>query len=189
MRIIAGAWRGHTLKSTSGPGLRPAMGRVREALFSMIEARADITAETRVLDLFAGGGSLGFEALSRGAGHVDFVENAPYAVKIIQASAESLGAEPERFSIRKEDALKWLRKPARVPYDLVFVDPPYQLTVLPTVLKHLCDNNYLAPNAVVNAEVEARLSFDPAVAHPNLSLQADRTYGQTRVILWTLNPT
>ncbi len=189
MRIIAGAWRGRNLKTTTGPGLRPAMGKVREALFSMIETRVDLGPETRVLDLFAGSGSLGFEAMSRGAGHVDFVENAPYAAKVIQANAEHLELEPDRFSVRREDVLKFLRKLARIPYDLVFIDPPYQLAALDTVLKSLCENRYLAPGALVNAEVESRLPFDPARVPSDLSPQADRAYGQTRVLLWIADRT
>ena len=189
MRIIAGAWRGRLLKSTTGPGLRPAMGKVREALFSMIEARDGLGPETRVLDLFAGGGSLGFEAMSRGAGHVDFIENASYAVKIIRANAEALGLEADRCTVRQEDVLKALRKPAYAPYSLVFIDPPYQLSVLDTVLKALYENRYLAPNALINAEVEAHQPFDPSRVPSGLVPEADRAYGQTRVLLWTVNPT
>ncbi len=186
MRIIAGEFRGRALKTTTGPGFRPAMGRVREALFSMLEARQAVGPETRVLDLFAGGGSLGFEALSRGAAHATFVENAPYAVKVLEANAELLGLTPERCSIRREEAQKFLRKAPAVPYDLVFIDPPYKDNVLGAVLKALCAGHFLAPGAVVDAEVESHLRFEPETAHPELELQVDRTYGQTRVILWTM---
>ena len=184
MRIISGAYKGRTLKTTTGPGFRPAMGKVREALFSMLEARGIDWPGARVLDLFAGSGSLGFEALSRGARHTTFVESAPYAAKVIAANAEQLGVAPERCSIIREDAVKALARPPAARFQVVFIDPPYQLNVLGAVLKALATYRWLSEDAIVNAEVEARLPFDPETAHPALELVADRAYGQTRVILW-----
>lgn len=184
MRIIAGAYKGRALKSTTGPGFRPAMGKVREALFSMLDARGVVWPETRVLDLFAGSGSLGFEALSRGAAHVCFVESAPYAAKVIAANAEVLAVEPARLAVRKEEVSKALAARPSRPFEVVFIDPPYKMPVLGPVLQALLKNNWLAPDGIVNAEVEARQPFDPESAHPGLALLADRAYGQTRVILW-----
>ena len=187
MRIIAGAYRGRTLKTTVGPGFRPAMGKVREALFSMLEARGVNWPEARVLDLYAGSGSLGFEALSRGAAFACFVESAPYAAKVIAANTELLGIERERFDIRQEEAAKVLaRRPAQ-PFSVVFIDPPYKLDVLGHTLNTLLKNYWALPGAVINAEVEERLPFDPERANARLSLLADRAYGQTRVILWNVN--
>lgn len=184
MRIIAGAYKGRSLKTTTGPGFRPAMGKVREALFSMLEAKGVDWPEARVLDLFAGGGSLGFEALSRGAAEVCFVESAPYAAKVIAMNAELLGVERERLSLRREEAAKVLaHRPAR-DFQVVFIDPPYQMNVLGPTLAALLKNAWVAPGAIVNAEVEARLPFSPEKAHANLEALADRAYGQTRVILW-----
>ncbi|MDL2207730.1 16S rRNA (guanine(966)-N(2))-methyltransferase RsmD [Desulfovibrio sp. OttesenSCG-928-M16] len=184
MRIIAGTYKGRALKSTTGPGFRPAMGKVREALFSMLEARGICWPEARVLDLFAGSGSLGFEALSRGAAHVCFVESAAYAVKVIAANAELLGIEPGRVAIRREETAKALAMRPADFFDVVFIDPPYQLPVLGPTLQALNKNGWLAKSCLVNAEVEARQAFDPEKAHPALELLADRAYGQTRVILW-----
>lgn len=187
MRIIAGAYRGRTLKTTVGPGFRPAMGKVREALFSMLEARGVYWPEARVLDLYAGSGSLGFEALSRGAAFASFVESAPYAAKVIAANAELLGVERERFEIRQEEAAKILAKRPFLPFSVVFIDPPYKLDVLAHNLNALIKNYWTLPGAVINAEVEERLRFDPEKAHAGLTPLADRTYGQTRVILWNVN--
>jgi len=187
MRIIAGAHKGRTLKTTTGPGFRPAMGKVREALFSMLEARGINWPQVRVLDLFAGSGSLGFEALSRGAAQVCFVESAPYAAKVIAANADLLGVAPDRVSLRREEAAKVLSRKVEQPYDLVFIDPPYNLDVLKSTVSALIKNAWVLSGAVINAEVEARRSFDPAALHPDLELLADRAYGQTRVILWTMN--
>lgn len=184
MRIIAGTYKGQSLKTTTGPGFRPAMGKVREALFSMLEARGIDWPGTRVLDLFAGGGSLGFEALSRGSQAVCFVESAPYATKVIAANAGKLGVEPGRISVIQEDAVKALSRPPAARFQVVFIDPPYQLNILGAVLKALVRHRWVSTGAVVNAEVEARLPFDPETAHPALELLADRAYGQTRVVLW-----
>lgn len=115
MRIIAGQYKGRSLKTTTGPGFRPAMGKVREALFSMLEARGVDWPEARVLDLFAGSGSLGFEALSRGAAKVGFVEAASYAVKVIEANAGLLDVERERIAVWREDALKLLSRRPEAP--------------------------------------------------------------------------
>ena len=160
------------------------MGKVREALFSMLEAKGVNWPEVRVLDLFAGSGSLGFEALSRGAAEVCFVESAPYAAKVIAANAEFLGVERERVSLRQEEAAKALAKRSAKDFQVVFIDPPYQLNVLGATLAALMKNQWVLPGAIVNAEVETRLPFAPENAHPDLEPLADRTYGQTRVILW-----
>ena len=187
MRIIAGAYRGRALKTTTGPGFRPAMGKVREALFSMLEARGVEWPATRVLDLYAGSGSLGFEALSRGAASVCFVESAPYAVKVIAANAVLLGVESGRCDIRQEETAKFLsRRPAQ-PFSVIFIDPPYKLDVLGHNLTTLLKNHWALPGAIINAEVEERLAFDPENAHPELDLLADREYGQTKVILWNVS--
>lgn len=187
MRIIAGAYRGRALKTTTGPGFRPAMGKVREALFSMLEARGVVWSETRVLDLFSGSGSLGFEALSRGAAHVCFVESAPYAANVVEANAALLGVDDPRWSLRRETVSKALAVRPATPFSLVFIDPPYQLRALEHTLQALVKHFWLSPGALVNAEVEARVPCHPETAHPSLIPLADRAYGQTRVVLWALN--
>lgn len=185
MRIFAGAFKGRLLKTTTGPGFRPAMGIVREALFSILEARGLDWSETRVLDCFAGSGSLGFEAISRGAAHCAFIESAPYAAKVIQKNADILGLSNDQYSIIQSDALKALARPPAKPYSLVFIDPPYRENILSRVLAVMLKNNWLAEGALVNAEVEARAKVDPVALSSGLDLVDDRTYGQTRVLLWT----
>ena len=187
MRIIAGSHKGRELKTTTGPGFRPAMGIVRESLFSILESRGVIWEQTRVLDLFAGSGSLGFEALSRGAKFVCFVETASYAAKVIQKNADLLEISPDRYQIKQEAAGKALRKAPAEPFSLVFIDPPYKLNALGSTLKSLFLSRWLTQDAIINAEIEARLAFDPEKAHPNLTLMANRSYGQTRVLLWDTN--
>ena len=188
MRIIAGEYRGRSLKTTTGPGYRPAMGKVREALFSMLESRGLAWEDTLVLDLFAGSGSLGFEALSRGARGAMFVESAPNAVKIIRENAKLLQIEEGRVAIVENEAGKALGRPPAEPFSLVFIDPPYKLNLLERCLTLLVKNNWLADGAIVNAEVEAKLAFHPERLPETITtaveLEADRAYGQTRVLLW-----
>jgi 16S rRNA (guanine966-N2)-methyltransferase len=118
MRVIAGELGGRTLRTATGKQTRPTAARVREALFSMlgpIEGAA-------VLDLFAGSGALGIEALSRGAASATFVERDPRALQALRANVTQLGLA-DRAEIRTGDALAALRHAAK--YDLVFIDPPY----------------------------------------------------------------
>jgi 16S rRNA (guanine(966)-N(2))-methyltransferase RsmD len=121
VRIIAGEFRSRRIAAPPGRGTRPMLDRVREALFSSLQPRL---ADTIVLDLFAGSGSLGLEALSRGARHVRFVERGAPALAALRQNVEALGVR-ERVTIVADDALKagsW-----GPPADVVFLDPPYAL--------------------------------------------------------------
>jgi 16S rRNA (guanine966-N2)-methyltransferase len=165
------------------------MGKVREALFSMLQARGLSWPGARVLDLFAGSGSLGFEALSRGAAFACFVESAPYAARVIKANAAMLGADGERMRLCLEDAGRFLARPADQVFSLVFIDPPYGSVSLKRVLSALIGNSFVAPGAFVNAEVELGVDFEPENIHPALRVRSDRSYGQTRLILWETRET
>src|SRR5699024_8275034 len=122
MRVISGTYGGRTLKAPPGDGTRPTSDRVREALFSIL---ATHTHDARVLDLFAGSGALGLEALSRGAGEVTFVDESRPAIQAIEANLRALGADA---AVRKQDALRFLihASQSAAQYDLVFLDPPYR---------------------------------------------------------------
>ena len=190
MRIIAGELRGRTLKSVEGPGYRPATGRVREALFSMLEARGLVWPRCSVLDLFAGSGSLAFEAASRGARRICLVENAPRAVQCLERNAAELGLAALRCRILREDVLRLLarRKPGgqaepEERFDVVFMDPPYGMNLVPAALQALVRGQWLAPEAFVLAEVATRARIGEA-AREELARVADREYGQTRILLW-----
>lgn len=118
MRVVAGAFKGRTLHAPRGRRTRPTADRVREAVFSMLGSVDGL----RVLDLFAGSGALAIEALSRGATDAVLVERDPRAVAAIQRNLEALGVEA---GVRRRDALAYLRDTGEGPFDLVFVDPPY----------------------------------------------------------------
>lgn len=126
MRITGGEHRGRTLKTLSGRLVRPTSDRVREALFNILRPRVDGAA---ALDLFAGTGSLGIEALSRGAARVVFVEKNRRALEIIRGNVEALGLEG-RSTMHGFDVLTGLARlrDLDAPFDIVFVDPPYRMT-------------------------------------------------------------
>lgn len=182
MRIIAGRLGGRGLKTVQGEGYRPAMGRTREALFSMLEARGLDWQSARVLDLFAGSGSLAFEALSRGAPSALLVENAALAVRCLQQNIADLGLA-DQARLLKEDVQRLLRRPPAAPFDLAFMDPPYRKNLAQAALRALVENHWLAPGALVSAEIEKDLKL---ALPPALNLLADRLFGQTRICIWTL---
>jgi 16S rRNA (guanine966-N2)-methyltransferase len=172
MRVIAGRWGGRRLQSPPGAATRPTSDRVREALFSVLGGRVE---DSRVLDLFAGSGALGLEALSRGAAEATFVDSAPAAIRAIRSNLEALGGEAE---VRRADARRFLggASAAGRHYDLVFLDPPYRMA------KRLGDEltaalpAVLAPGAAVVTESDRRAALDL-----DLPLIDERRYGDTLI--------
>jgi 16S rRNA (guanine966-N2)-methyltransferase len=188
MRITGGEFKGRSLKTAVGPGLRPAMAKARQALFSMLEARGLEYPGARALDLFAGTGSLGLEAISRGAAAAVFVENYPPALRAIRENVRLLGLGPERARVEARDALAYLRGRARQAFDLICIDPPYGLDLLGPALALVCAGGFAAPEALVAAEVEARVGPEKLSLPGALRLLADRRYGQTRMLIWRHEP-
>jgi 16S rRNA (guanine966-N2)-methyltransferase len=143
VRIIAGEWRGRRISIPDGTSVRPTPDRVRETLFNWLHG---LLAGARCLDLYAGTGVLGFEALSRGAAEAWLVERDAALVAALQATAAELGAAPK---IIHRDALAFLREPAEARFDVVFLDPPYSQPLEP-LLELL--PRWLAPHAAVYVE-------------------------------------
>jgi 16S rRNA (guanine966-N2)-methyltransferase len=133
VRIIGGRWRGTRLPVADLPGVRPTSDRVRETLFNWLQPRL---AGARVLDLFAGSGALGLEALSRGAREAMLVESAPDVAEALRQVVERLDATTEATVVRA-DALRWLQVPVHGRFDIVFVDPPFASKLWPSVLAAL----------------------------------------------------
>jgi 16S rRNA (guanine966-N2)-methyltransferase len=123
MRIVAGRWRGRRLIVPAGDIVRPTADRVREAWMSIVQPALP---GARVLDLFAGSGALGLEAISRGAAHADLVEKATPSLRAIADNVAALGAEAE-VSVHQADGMRFLATLAAHAYDVAFVDPPYDL--------------------------------------------------------------
>ena len=185
MRIIAGACRGRSLQTVEGPGYRPAMGKVRESLFSMLESRGVVWGGVRFLDVFAGSGSLGFEALSRGAAQATFVEKDRRAADCLRKNAARLGLE-ERCSVHEEDALRFTARRPVEPYQIICVDPPYGADLFKPTLKNLMRQGWLDTGGFFIAEVEKGLKINPDAQY-DLELDTERLYGNTRILVWTKN--
>lgn len=179
MRIIAGKYRGTALanvgKGDTAAHLRPTSDRVRESLFSML-THHDVIHGARVLDLFAGTGALGLEALSRGAAEVCFVENGRVGQKLLRENIEKLRAEAETVLMRN-DATRLGSWP-NAPFDLVFLDPPYGKGMGQTALAAARTGGWLAPDAMIIWEENA-----PMNAPEGFERLDKRKYGDTHVTL------
>ena len=125
MRIIAGRFKGRTVKAPEGLGTRPTIDRVRESLFSALYSMLGGFEGVHVLDAFAGSGSLGLEALSRGASSCVFCDRDPQAARIIEGTLKSFGLERDEARLVKTDVLKGTLPVSRNAYGLVLLDPPY----------------------------------------------------------------
>lgn len=184
MRIIGGRYGGRVIKVLEATGLRPATGRVREALFSMLAARGLVFSGARVLDLFAGSGGVGIEALSRGATSAIFVERQTAVAKVLRENLASLGLTPNQAHVVQNDVAKALPRLAGQQFDLIAIDPPYGFALAEPTLRGIVEHDLVAPSGLVVAEVEIGLTL-PDIAP--LTCLVNRTYGQTRIVLWQMD--
>jgi 16S rRNA (guanine966-N2)-methyltransferase len=181
VRVIAGRYGGRRLKAPRGRSTRPTSDRVREALFSLLGS----VEGAQVLDLFAGTGALGIEALSRGAARAVFVERDAAALDVLKTNLETLNLREPEVEVRRADALAALRtaRERHETYDLLFVDPPYgdaqawgrKLSVaLPTLL---------APAGRVVVESDRRMPLVLTGEHGSLEVELERRYGDTAITI------
>lgn len=180
MRVIAGTVRGFRLQAPSGRRTRPTADRVREALFNIL---SPYVIDSRVLDLFAGSGAVGIEALSRGAVRAVFVEEHPAALKALRKNLDKTGMEEKAgiipFDI--ETALKLLHKKKEM-FDLVYLDPPYHQGMIASTLEGLAKGETVSPRGLVIAEASSRESIPEAVA--NFRCYRRQNYGDTDLIFF-----
>lgn len=183
-RIIAGAARGARLE-VPGVGTRPTSDRVRESLFGALEALSAIDG-ARVLDLYAGSGALGLEALSRGAVSADLVERGRQAAAIVRRNAAVVAKAAGRSAGRvHEGAVHTYLQRAAGPFDLVFTDPPYDLDDAAMTADLVALAPLLSPDAVVVVE-RARRATPPDFGAAGLELFREKSYGDTT--LWWAEP-
>lgn len=174
MRVIGGRYRGKKLQAPAGISTRPTADRARESLFNIIDAylikNGLLWTDRRVLDVFAGTGAVGIEALSRGAGQAVFIEKNPTAVRVIQANMVAGGQviQSDVFQLAK----------ASLACDLVFLDPPYQQGLVEPALAHLNQNGWIAPTALIIAEVEKNEFIQPI----GFEKTDERVYGKAKFI-------
>jgi 16S rRNA (guanine966-N2)-methyltransferase len=181
MRIIAGRFKGRSLSAPKSRDIRPTSDRLREAMFDILSHRFPEALEgARVLDLFAGTGALGLEALSRGAATALFVDNGAEARALIRGNVEALACGGIT-RIFRADAAKLGKAPAGPAFTLVFLDPPYELGLATPTLKALVAGGWLAKEAMI--VVEEALKAEVA-APSGLTRLEERSYGDTKITLF-----
>ncbi len=183
MRIVGGKFRGRSLQSPNTDAIRPTTDRVRESLFNVISHNFnDALDDTRVLDLFAGTGALGLEALSRGARFALFVDNSIAGRSLLRQNIENLSLQGQS-KIYRRDATNLGKPEAMVPFDLVFSDPPYGKGLGELAIASAIAGGWLAPGALVVLE-EAKASAPNPISQ--LELLDERTYAGTIIGIYRL---
>ncbi len=169
MRIVAGEWRGRTLRVPKDPRVRPTADRAREAWMSILQH--DIPG-ARVADLCAGSGALGLEALSRGAVFCDFVDLAEPSLRCIRENAATFDAQ-DRIAVQRGDALRVVRKVPDGHWDIAFADPPYNIGLAPQLVEAWLERPYAR---ILSVEHEAHEVLPPG--------GDSRQYGGTRISIY-----
>lgn len=178
LRIIAGRHRGRRLETPAGLATRPTADRAREALFAILEHGRPPLRGCRFLDLFAGSGAVGLEALSRGAAHALLVDQAGSATAAARTNVERLG-ETGRAQVLRADVCRLGPAPGR--FDIAFLDPPYGSGLLAPALQALIHQGWLAADARVVAELALR---EPLAVPAGLALEDERRYGAARFLFF-----
>ena len=175
VRIIGGRARGLRLQVPDGAQVRPTSDRVRESLFNVLAHRFDLDFDgLRVLDLYAGAGTLGGEALSRGAQFACFVEKSKRVAQTLKKNLERL---PGESKVVEMDVERFLRSPS-MPFDIVFMDPPYADTTIPEILSSLVSETWLSDAALVCVE---QGSASDLTLVDGFTLDFNRVYGASAV--------
>lgn len=177
LRIIGGEWRGRKLRFPDAPNLRPTPDRVRETVFNWLMPMIN---GARCLDLFAGSGALGLEALSRGAAKTVFVDSHKKATQYIKEHLNTLNVT-DRAKVINMDGMKYLKAEAEQ-FDLVFLDPPYQLNFLEKTVPLLESNDWLTKDALLYLEIEKRQSLPELPA--NWQKIKEKTAGEVNYFLY-----
>lgn len=159
IRIIGGQWRGRKLSVPNVPNLRPTPDRVRETLFNWL---APVIQGANCLDPFAGSGALAFEALSRGAAHVVMIDQVPEVVKVLQAQLQVL--KTTQAEVYRAMVPSQLKQPAK-PFDIIFLDPPFQEDLLLPTCFYLEEQGFLAANALIYLEAKDTLQESDLPMH------------------------
>lgn len=180
MRVISGAHRGRRLKSLEGDNTRPTTDKVKESIFNMI---GPYFQGGNVLDLFAGSGGLGIEALSRGMDHVYFIDRHPGAIRVIKENIGLIRAE-NQATVLKKDANRALEdfSHQNIQFDLVFLDPPYAKQEIESQLEKMEALQLLSDDATIVCEVDKKVSLKEEIG--SLTQVRRSEYGITAVVIY-----
>lgn len=179
MRIITGTARGRRLKTLEGLDVRPTTDKVKEALFSAIQFAVE---GRRVLDLFAGSGQLGLEALSRGARSAVFIDRSPKAAAIVKENIKTCGMESVSTVIQT-DAVSYLRG-SYESFDLAFIDPPYAIENIEEILELTAE--HMAPGGTISAETPKERQLPDTLRGSGITFEKDKeyNYGKTKITMY-----
>lgn len=183
MRIISGSARGTRLASFDGNQIRPTSDRVREALFSMLLSRLGTFTNRRVLDLYAGSGALSLEALSRGATHSTLIDQGSQSAALIEKNARACRLKDKTRLISGQVLDKLALTQSSAPFDLIFLDPPYDKGLLTPTLEMISDLCLLDEDGIVCVEASTKESIPERIGQ--LQTDVQRRYGATQVFLLT----
>ncbi len=178
MRIIAGKFRSRRLKTVESNIVRPTTDRVRQTIFDVLTARIEFE-DANVLDCFAGSGLLGFEAVSRGAARVAFIEQNPKVAAYISQSIRLFGIEPQA-TVQVADVMRVIAELTE-PYHLIFADPPYDFRLYDKFLRNIFERNLLLPSGYLVLEHSEKVSFK---SHAQFAFQ--KNFGRTVVSFFTI---
>ncbi len=181
MRIVAGNLKGRRFKYAVPAGVRPTQDSVRETIFNILDNHFDIE-NTVVADICAGTGAFGFEALSRGAEKVYFIDKNRNVASFINNTAMDFHLSEELFKLINHDALKILKRmndfEPGIKFDLAFIDPPYKLKLGNSIVNLLLSENLINDNGIIIVESD---SFESIILPENCNLLTERSFGETKV--------
>lgn len=176
MRIVGGTLKGRLLKAPPSSEVRPTADRVRQSIFNILESHGITYEDRAVLDVFAGSGALGLEALSRGCPEGTFLDKSDISIKTLLSNVNSLKVD-SRVKILKRDVFQISE--SSQPFGLVFLDPPYEKNLLSPCLFHLKENGWIGKGSWLVMEMGGKEPFSPS---PFYDIWQDRLYGTARVV-------
>jgi 16S rRNA (guanine966-N2)-methyltransferase len=180
MRIISGIYGGRRNTKKAPAGVRPTADAVRESIFNSLNNMTEVNG-ARCLDIFAGTGAMGFEALSRGATHCTFIEKNRITVEYIRNTAQLFGVPQSDFTIIQQDAKKALDNKAIIEnvFDICFLDPPYKLNILTELLEKALKLDIFQEDTIITVESSSSLGF---ILPDGYNLVQEKKFGETRVV-------
>ncbi len=180
MRITGGTHRGRKLESPANNAIRPTTDKVRQAIFNMLESRGGVQ-DAVVLDVFCGTGSLGLEALSRGAKQASFIDNDVKSFQLAKRNAQSILNSENCFFFKMNASAPQKKPDDLLPANLLFCDPPYNQNLAENAIPALLEKGWLAKNAILVIETEKDYFGEPL---PGLTQRLqEKTYGDTKIVI------
>ncbi len=175
IRIIAGIYKGRFLKIPNSKVTRPTMDKVRQAIFNILH---DKSINAVAVDLFAGSGAMGLEAISRGAKKVYFVDKDRGTFQVLKENIQDLGVEPEKYETFLGDYRVFIRRSSELKFDLVFLDPPYKMNINANIILDMKERDQLASECIIVSEQD----------YPNKEIEGfemkEYRYGQKHVAVY-----